>query len=89
MFKDGTVKETIEEMKNELRDTKINFKNYCQQMKEDLYNRERDFNIANEQRRLLIKQNEEMKNELNHIQNDYDSKSKQLTMYEQEYLNIQ
>jgi chromosome segregation ATPase len=93
LFKEKNDKENyekqIDDLTTELRDTKINFKNYCQQMKEDLYNRERDFNIANEQRRLLIKQNEEMKNELNHIQNDYDSKSKQLTMYEQEYLNIQ
>ena len=93
LFRERTDKENyekqIDDLTTELKDTKINFKNHYEQIKEDLYNKERDFNIANEQKRLLIKQNEEMKNELDLIKNDYENKSKQLTMYEQEYLNMQ
>jgi chromosome segregation ATPase len=93
LYRERTDKENyekqIDDLTTELKDTKINFKNHYEQIKEDLYNKERDFNIANEQKRLLIKQNEEMKNELDVIKNDYENKSKQLTMYEQEYLNMQ
>ena len=93
LFKEKTDKENyqkqIEDLTNELKDVKINFKNYHESSSNEMKNLERDYYMLQEEKRMLLQQKTDLQNDLNNLHNDYEIKANAAQEYEREYFNIE
>lgn len=79
----------IEELTNNLKQMQIEFKNYHEKAQDELHCAKRDFYIVQEEKRILIKRQSELQQDLEFIRNDYEKKVKSLDVYEKEVSNLQ
>lgn len=79
----------IDDLTNELKDVKINFKNYHESSSNDLKNLERDYYMLQEEKRVLLQQKNEIQLELENLRYDYEVKLNAAQEYEREYFNIE
>ena len=93
LFKERADKESyqkkIDDLTNELKDVKINFKNYHESSSNDLKNLERDYYMLQEEKRVLLQQKNEIQLELENLRYDYEVKLNAAQEYEREYFNIE
>ena len=82
-------KREIDDLTSELKNTKINYKNYYEKASIDLHSAQRDYHIANEEKKLLNKRVNDILEELEYIKNDYENKVRAVTNYQREYENIE
>jgi chromosome segregation ATPase len=82
-------KREIDDLTSQLKNTKINYKNYYEKASIDLHSAQRDYHIANEEKKLLNKRVNDILEELEYIKNDYENKVRAVTNYQREYENIE
>lgn len=79
----------IEDLTLELRETKINFKNYYESYESAIQTIQRDYYIIQEEKRMLITKLSEIKQEQDKVKEEYENKINSLENYEKEYLILQ
>ena len=82
-------KREIDDLTSQLKNTKINYKNYYEKASIDLHSAQRDYHIVNEENKLLNKRVNDILEELEFIKKDYENKVRAATNYQREYENIE
>ena len=82
-------KREIDDLTSQLKNTKINYKNYYEKASNDLHSAQRDYHIVNEENKLLNKRVNDILEELEFIKKDYENKVRAATNYQREYENIE
>ena len=79
----------IEDLSTQLKDVKINYKNFYEQSTNELHSAQRDYHAINEEKKMLNKRINEIMQELETLRGDYENKVRAVSNYQKEYENIE
>jgi chromosome segregation ATPase len=79
----------IEDLSTQLKDVKINYKNFYEQSTNELHSAQRDYHTINEEKKMLNKRINEIMQELETLRGDYENKVRAVSNYQKEYENIE